>query len=1296
MNADAGLDARLHTLTLSDRADIQRLLRTIRQRERAAKPASKLREKALRQLAAAEARAAARRSTRLRLNFPEQLPIARMRDEIAAALQAHPVIVVCGDTGSGKTTQLPKICLAAGRGIAGSIAHTQPRRIAARAVASRLAEELDVELGGPVGLKVRFTDHSDTNSLVKVMTDGILLNEIRSDPALLGYDTIIVDEAHERSLNIDFLLGYCKRLLERRNDLKLIVTSATIDPERFAAHFDSAPIVRVEGRSFPVTVRYRGNEPAEEMHDAIVAAAHDLAGIDLAEIGGGTARDILVFLPGERWIRDAARALERNGPRAYELLPLYARLTTGQQQRIFKPGRKPRIVLATNIAETSLTVPRIRFVIDTGLARVSRYATRHRVQRLAVEPIAQANAVQRAGRCGRLAPGLCLRLFDEPDFAARPAFMEPEILRTDLAGVILKLAALRIGKVEEFPFLDAPPTKAVNDAYRLLYVLGAMDGDRALTEDGKLMARLPLDPRLAKLLLSAQSGGVLSEALVLAAALSVVDPREYPADRRDAARERHAEFADTRSDFIAYLNLWQAYQTARRGGEKSFRGWCAERFVSAARLREWSDVHSQLAELVRSFGWSLARHSQDYQTLHQVVLSAFVDFVAEREEARSYRGMHEARAALFPGSPLAAKPPRWVVAAEHVATERAYLRTVAQINPRWIPTVAPHLVKREYSDPRWDKKRGQVTAREIVSIFGLVLSSERRVNFGRIDAAAARQIFIRDGLASDALGERLAFLDHNRRSRAYVLAWEDRLRSRDLYIGDRALAKAYDAALPAHVADRAALRVWCRRKDQARRLEIDPKDLASRDLGALPANRYPQMLEVAGQKLNLRYRYAPGEADDGITLKVPVVLLASVPPDEVDWLVPGYLEHKVLALLRTLPKELRRPLVPMPDTCAALMPALERRFGQQNLIDAVRELLLEQHAVAVPADAFNPRALEPHLSMRIDVIDEAGASIASSRDLRALQIELAAHESALGRQAAFTDPAWTRRGLSGWDFDPLPERVRVRRYGGDLELYPALVEAGTSVDLRLLPPGPAARRNHRHGVRRLLLKRIPQQVAWVRDRVLGDHELLLNYHGIGSGNDLIDDLLLAVADECFLPGEDVRDAEAFNNSLAAGRAAFVPTAEALVGSIGELLAKHRGVRARLASLGERAADVREDIQAQLDELVGPRLLSSTPPEWRGELLRYLRAIELRLDAWPQRIAKDAEYQAMVRDAWRPYDEWRAARPADWPQPPAVVHYRWLTEEFRVSLFAQRLGTRVPVSKKRLDAAWAKALAEPNR
>ncbi|HET7596263.1 MAG TPA: ATP-dependent RNA helicase HrpA, partial [Burkholderiales bacterium] len=777
------------------------------------------------------------------------------------------------DTGSGKTTQLPKMCLEAGRGVAGAIGHTQPRRIAARAVAARLAEELRVPLGGAVGYQVRFTDETNPASLVKVMTDGILLSEIRHDRFLHRYDTLIIDEAHERSLNIDFLLGFLKQLEQRRTDLKIIVTSATIDPGRFAAHFGGAPVITVEGRSFPVELRYRPPARDEDLPRAVTAAVGELARVDLAEHGGGRARDMLVFLPGERWIRDAERELSASGPGGYEILPLYARLTAARQQRVFQPGAAPRIVLATNVAETSLTVPRIRFVVDSGLARVNRYSPRHRLQALNVESIAKANAVQRAGRCGRLAPGVCTRLYAEQEFDARPEYMEPEILRTDLAGVILRLEALRVGHVDEFPFIDPPPIKAVNDAYRLLHLLGAMDDERRLTPDGDLMAQLPLDPRLARLLLVAERRGVLREALVIAAALSVIDPREQPAEQLGTARQRQAELNDARSDFMTWLNLWRAYRRERRRGEKSFRAWCANYFLSPTRFREWEDVHHQLKELALGLGWRIQAREGSYEAIHRAVLAGFIDFAAENTDGGTYEGVQQSRAALFPGSTLAKRRPRWIVAAERVSTERVYLRTAAQIRPDWIADAAPHLIKREYREPVWDRQRGRVTAREVVSLQGLILSSERRVDYGRIDRETAREIFIRDALAAEDFGERFAPLELNRRLRDRLLEWEARRRSRDLFAGPRAMARFYESRLPGDVVDRASLRRWTRRPENARQLEMSAADIATRDPADFDAREYPLVFEAAGHELPLAYVFDPVSERDGITLRVPMPLL---------------------------------------------------------------------------------------------------------------------------------------------------------------------------------------------------------------------------------------------------------------------------------------------------------------------------------------------------------------------------------------------------------------------------------------
>jgi ATP-dependent helicase HrpA len=1239
-----------------------------------------------------EAIVAARRATRYRLEYPEALPITAAREELLAAIAAHRVVVVCGDTGSGKTTQLPKLCLEAGRGIDGMIGHTQPRRIAAHAVATRLAAELDARVGEAVGLTVRFTDRTSPTALVKVMTDGILLNEIGTDRKLRAYDTLIIDEAHERSLNIDFVLGYLRRLERARPDLKVIITSATIDPERFAAHFGGAPIVRIPGRSYPVTVRYRPRADDQELATAVVDATRELAAEPLGD--AAAIRDLLVFLPGERWIRDAEHALQRFGPKGYELLPLYARLTTARQRRILDPGKAPRIVLATNIAETSLTVPRNRYVVDSGLARVSRYGTRHRVQSLGVEPIAQANAIQRAGRCGRLAPGVCVRLYSEEDFEARAPFTEPEILRTGLAGVLLRLEALKLGPIDEFPFIDPPPKKAVADAYQLLHLLGAIDAERRLTRDGEVMARLPVDPRLARLLVVANRNDALREGLAIAAALSVVDPREYGIDP-DAARRKHEAFADPRSEFTSYLNLWTAYRRERRGGERALRSWAKEHYLSVARLREWHDVHDQLHELVQGLRWRTRQQAADYRALHQAVLAAFIDFIAEHDEALVYRGLRDSRAQIFAGSPLAKKRPRWIVAAERVATERQYLRTAAQVNPRWALRVAPHLVRFEYDDPRWDAERGQVTAREVVTLFGLTLASERRLDYGRVEPKEARRIFIAEALAADQVGFRAdepAFLAHNRTVRRAVLDAEARLRKRELFVGEGGVAAFYDQRLPHTVHDRSSLARFVAAGHE-RELYATLGDFASRDFGDLAAAGYPNELPLAGQHLALAYVFEPGGDRDGITVDVPRSLLGVIRAIELEWLVPAWLPDKVVAYLRALPKEQRRKLVPLPGTAADALAIMAGAAGRQSLAIALAEALREVRKADIPPSAFDERVLPEHLKLRVAVVSADGGLLAASRDVRALQRELGAQAGGSAAVELEAAPArWRREGLSRWDFGDLPEVVTVAHRPQPLMLHPVLVDAAGRVVLRLEPPGPSAVALHRAGVRRLLLKSLPQQAALIRERTLADRALVLAYHGVGDSAALVDDLTSAAAEQAFELEPPVRTAAELALRLERGRARLVPEADALRDLLREILPLQRDVRRALeaGAANDAHASVRAELAAQLAELVGPRMLTDTPREWRRHLPRYLRAAQQR---WRKRGERaEPKLAAEIGAAAARLEQWRSARAAQEPWPPGVIEYRWLLEEFRVSLFAQQQGTVRSVSAKRLEQAWRKALA----
>ena len=934
-------------------------------------------------------------------------------------------------------------------------------------------------------------------------------------------------------------------------------------------------------------------------------------------------------------------------------------------------------------------------MIDSGLARVGRYSARNRVQGLGVEPIAKANAVQRAGRCGRVAPGVCVRLYSEEDFAERPEFVEPEIQRTALAGVLLRLTAWRLGPIEEFPFIDRPPAKAVADAHQLLHVLGALGADRRLTRDGEAMARLPVDPRVARLLVVANRLGALREGLVIAAALSTVDPREYPADALDAARRQHDTFADPRSDFVTCVNLWRAYRRERRAGERAFRAWCRARFLSPSRLREWHDVHGQLRELALGLGWRARGAAADYKAIHQAVLAAFIDFVAEHVEGASYRGIRDSLAALLPGTPLAKKRPRWLVAAERVATERQYLRTVAQINPRWVLQIAPHLTKRHYLEPAWEAQRGHVTAREVVTLFGLTLTSERRVDYGAIEPKESRRLFLRDGLVAGNLGirtddPRLTFIEHNRRLRAEVLDAEARLRRRDLFIGEPAIAHFYDARLPPEVHDRSSLLRWCGERPNREHLAMTAADIASRELPALSLDRYPAELTVAGQEVPLTYHFEPGAEEDGVTLTLPHALLGALRAERLSWLIPGWLADKVLAWLRALAKDVRRELVPLPATVAQLLPLLERRAPMQDLTTALRDALFDARGIQAPPGAFDDALLPPHLLMRIVIVGADGSRLGHGRDLDALRKVLRGAESFAAQEDR---AAWTRTALNHWDCGDLPAAVAVRAQPRDVMLYPGLSDDHGRVDLQLLLPGPAAVARHRLGVRRLLLKSLPQQTALIRARVLADRELVLCYHGIGSGDELVDDLLCASAEDSFKLEPPIRDGESFARTLEQGRAELVPAAERLQSLLRDLLSAHRQIRGALQVVDAARAEARSAILAQLERLITPYFFSSTPAEWRAHLPRYLKAAQQRWEKAAQRRAKDAELENDVREATARLDHWLATLPSGWPWPAAAVRYRWLLEEFRVSLFAQNLGTAVPVSAKRLEEQWRRVHEE---
>jgi ATP-dependent helicase HrpA len=1195
------------------------------------------------------------------------------------------VVVVCGATGSGKTTQLPKICLALGIGEHGLIGHTQPRRIAARAVAARIAAELGP--GGPavVGWKVRFADRTGPECRLKLMTDGILLAELRGDPMLSRYEALIIDEAHERSLNVDFLLGYLKRLLPRRPDLKLIVTSATIEPRRFAEHFGGAPVIEVGGTTHPVELRYRPVEDPEEggPADGVLAAVDELTGPGMPPDG-----DILVFLPGEREIRETTEALRKHHPRSAEVLPLYGRLSAAEQDKVFRASGRRRIVLATNVAETSLTVPGIRYVVDTGLARISRYSYRSKIQRLQIEPISQASARQRTGRCGREAPGVCVRLYGEEDYDARPEYTDPEIRRTNLASVILQMETLRLGAPEDFPFLDPPDKRFVNDGYRLLRELGAVDERRRVTPLGRRLARLPVDPRLGRMLLAAGELACLREVLVIAACLSVQDPRERPGDAPVAADERHAAFRDARSDFLGLVNLWEAWLERRRHDSGSAqRRWCRDNFLSYLRMREWQDIHQQLLGLVHQLGMRPNEAPADYRAVHTAVLAGMLSHVGRLEEKGEYQGARNLRFRLFPDSALAARPPKWVVVAALLETGRVWGRTAAAVEPAWIEAAGRHLVRRSWSHPHWQAERGFVAATEQVSLWGLALAVDRRVDYARVDRAAARHVFLREALVPGALRSRGDFLAHNRRLVEQVHALEARLRRRELLAGDAAIAAFYERRVPAEICSAQAFERWRRQaeKSEPGLLHMSLEDVLTG--AALPeSDLYPEVLQLAGNRLPLTYRFDPASDDDGVTVRIPRHLLPLVEEDQLEWLVPGWLEEKLTAMLRALPKPVRRRIVPVPDHARACLARV--RPGQGRLPAALAEALRRTAGVEVAPETWARLELEPWLRFRVEVLDEDGRLLGASRDLGGLKRAFSPGQGPVAARAA---EGWSGEGYRKWDFGALPDSVELRQGRTVQRLFPATHDDGDSVSCRLFPTPAAAAHAHRAGVLRLLALAMPQQFRALRQQARADRVLVLRGRGLAAVDELADEAALAAVAAVFLPerAEVPRDKDGFRALLERGRARLMPAGEALLTLVCEVLELRDALAARLAAglTGPGAAEAAEDLAEQLAALVYPGFLRATPAARLRAYPRYLRAMQSRIDrlALGKGEARQAlalaPHRVRLREAARRPEPFTAAAAA------AFEDYRWMVEEFRVSLFAQQLGTAERVSHARLEAQW---------
>ncbi len=1256
-------------------------------------------------VAASRERVALRAARVPRIAYPSDLPVAGRRDEIAAAIAAHQVVIVCGETGSGKTTQLPKICLDVGRGRRGLIGHTQPRRIAARSVATRIAQELGTAVGDVVGYKVRFTDRTQPHAFIKLMTDGILLAETQGDRFLAAYDTIIVDEAHERSLNIDFLLGYLKRLTRERPDLKVIVTSATLDAERFARHFGTegraAPVIEVSGRAYPVEVRYRPltrdeDDDEEELEEAIVAAVEDLW-----RAGPG---DILAFLPGEREIRETSELLLRGlARRPYasllEVLPLYARLSVEQQQRVFAPSDGRRIVLATNVAETSLTVPGIRSVIDAGLARVKRYSLRNKVTLLQIEKIAQAAANQRAGRCGRVAAGVCVRLYGEDDFAARPAYTEPEILRSSLAAVILRMAALDLGAVDAFPFVEPPSPRAITDGYQLLQELGAVDAKRGLTPLGRELARLPVDPRIGRMILAAKETGCLAEMLVIASALAVPDPRERPLEKQQAADQAHLRFRDDRSDFLSLIALWQFFADALSSklSHRSLVDRCRAHFVSYLRLREWRDLHQQLCEQVRELGWrwtqALPERIDDtrYAAIHKALLAGLLSNIGcKADDGDHYLGARGIRFYLHPGSGIAKKAAKWVLAAELTETTRLYARGAAKLEPEWIESVAGELVERSYFDPRWDKARGEVVGAERVALYGLTLVARRRVAYGRVDPAAAREVFLRDALAADDLATNAPFLAHNRKLIAEVAELEHKARRQDVLVDDEAIAAFYAARVPVDIHSAAGFERW--RLHAERRepelLYMTREALMRHAAAGITAIQYPEFLEMSGARLPLKYRFSPGHPLDGLTLTVPLALLNQLDAARLSWLVPGMIREKVTWYLKALPKAWRNRLTPVPEVVTAFLEAdaTEADAQVQRLEDALRSFCALRLGETIPADVWDAMPVPAHLQMNLRIVDASGTELAQGRDLARLREQLG---EAAQLSFAAAGPAFERRGIRRWDVGDLPQTLAFVRNGRHVTGYPALVDEGDSVALKLYDTSAVAEAATRAAVIRLIRIELKDAVRRWEKEPPGFVAIALQLRPVMPADALFADVIAATCARAFLGDDPLpRSGSAFAEQVKRARARLPAVAEGALRLVGAIAAEYHIVSQKILALPKGRSRFGAEIAAQRDAMVYAGFFSATPWAQLSHLPRYLQALQRRIARAPDHPEQDARHGQTLAVLWERYRSRADANRAAQRLEPALDEYRWLLEELKVSLFAQELRTAKPVSFKRLERAWA--------
>lgn len=1308
-------------------------------------------------------------SAPLRIEFPESLPVSGRRDEIMAAIQANQVVIVCGETGSGKTTQLPKIALALGRGKINAepgkgrlIGHTQPRRIAASSVAKRIAEELKTPLGDVVGFKVRFQDRLSRDASVKLMTDGILLAETQTDPLLKAYDTLIIDEAHERSLNIDFLLGYLREILPRRPDLKVIVTSATIDADRFAQHFASAtpppgrpkagaaplggsddaqrgawgpmipaPIIYVSGRTFPVEQRYRPFEESRE-HDLNDAIAD---GVDELWRDPHNAGDILVFLPGEREIREAADHLRRHLShqplfRDAEVLPLFARLSGPEQDRIFDSHTGRRIVLATNVAETSLTVPGTRYVIDTGTARVKRYSFRSKVEQLLVEPISQAAANQRAGRCGRVANGICIRLYDEKDFQGRPRFTDPEILRSSLAGVILRMKSLRLGDVAQFPFLEAPSPRAIADGYQLLNELGAVDDGNELTATGAELAKLPLDPRVGRMILEARTRGALEEVLVIASALSVQDVRDRPMEAQQQADQAHSKFDDEKSEFSGYLRLWKWIADARGGhgdthklSNRQYEQLLRQNFINIRRVREWRDIHSQLLTVVTEHKWRINAEPAGYEPLHLSMLAGLLGNVGWKlEDDEAYLGARGIKFYKHPGAHLKKKPGRWIVAAELVETTRLFGRGIANIEPLWLEQVAGHLLKKQLLDPHWEKKGAQVSALERATLYGLVVYSGRRVDFTKVDPVAAREIFIREALVGGQWESKFPFLTANRKLVREVEGLEHKARRQDVLVDEELIFAFYDAQLPADVASGISFENWYRHasREQPRLLYLTRDELMRHQAAGITTQSFPPTLRLGGVDCAASYLHEPGDAKDGLTVSVPLFVLNQVSEERCEWLVTGMLKDKIQALLKSLPQRPRSRLVPLPESAAKLAEELSapELFGAGSLTDVLLKRVRDMTSIDVKRADFKLDMLPPHLFMNLRIVDEHGRQLGMGRNLGALKAELGAQargafqalaglnvkaspapraaaadegkalaKSAAPEKATPALPAGQR--YTAWTFGELPELMEVRRGSQSLIGFPALRDEGDAVTIEVFDEPAVAAAKHRAGLRRLFALQLKDALKYLEKNIPDLQKMAVAYMPLGTSEELRAQIIDVAIDRAFLQEPLPTDEFAFKRRLEEGRGRLTLIANEVARLASTILVEYAAAARKIKDTKIQPEAV-QDAAQQLQKLVGKRFIADSPWTQLQHFARYLKAIVLRLDKLRADPARDASKLAELRPQEQRY--WRLVAERKGVVDDRMLEFRWLLEELRVSFFAQELRTPQPVSVKRLDKAWAQLQA----